>query len=128
MRPKKKDPLLELFKQLKPLLQNYVPPLTAKKDSDTGYEVWGTKQAMIAGKMKSEIFFAAFMVQKSFIGFYYFPIYTHPEIKKDLPPRLVKLLSGKSCFHIAEVDENLMQDIETALAFGFEFYTKQGWI
>lgn len=128
MRPKKKDPLIEIFKQLKPVLQNYVPPLTAKKDSDTGYEVWGTKQAMIAGKMKSEIFFAAFMVKKNFVGLYYFPIYTHPEIKKDLPPKLVKLLSGKSCFHISELDENLIQHIETALDVGFKFYVQQGWI
>lgn len=128
MRPKKKNPLVELYKQLKPLLERYAPPLNAKKDSDTGYELWGAKQAMIAGKMKSEIFFAAFMVQKNFVGFYYFPIYTHPEIRKDLPPRLLKLLSGKSCFHITEPDENLLNDIEAALDFGFKFYDKQGWI
>lgn len=128
MRPKKKNPLVELYKQLKPLLEKYSPPLTAKKDSDTGYEVWGTKQAMIADKMKSEIFFAAFMVQKNFVGFYYFPIYTHPEIRKDISPKLIKLLSGKSCFHITQLDDLLLQDIEATLKFGFEFYKEKGWI
>ena len=128
MRPKKKDPLSEIYKQLKPLLQKYVPPLFAKKDSETGYEVWGDKQTLIADKMNSEIFFAAFMVQKNFVGFYYFPIYTHPEIKKNLPPRLLKLLSGKSCFHISEVNPDLISNIESALEYGFRFYIKKGLI
>ncbi len=128
MRPKKKNPYVEIYKQLKPLLENYAPPLTAKKDSDTGYELWSNKELVIADIMKSEIFFAAFMVQKNFVGFYYFPIYTHPEIKKDLPPRLVKLLSGKSCFHISNLDDELLADIDSTLRFGFAFYIKQNWI
>ncbi len=128
MRPKKKNPYVEIFKQLKPLLENYAPPLTAKKDSDTGYELWSNKELMIADIMKSEIFFAAFMVQKNFVSFYYFPIYTHPEIKKDLPPRLVNLLSGKSCFNITSLDDELLVDIEAALRYGFAFYIKQNWI
>ncbi len=128
MRPKNKDPLVELFKQLKPLLKKYSPPLKAKKDSDTGYELWSDKQVVIADKMKSEIFFAAFMVQKGFVSFYYFPVHTHPEVKKELQPKLLKLLKGKSCFHITQADDVLRKDIEGALDFGFKFYQEKGWI
>jgi len=128
MRPKKKDPIVELYKQLKPLLERYSPPLIAKKDSATGYELRSNKQVVIADKMTSEIIFAAFMVQKGYVGFYYFPVYTHPEIRKNLQPNLLKLLKGKSCFHLTEETPELLVDIEAALRFGFNFYKKQDWI
>jgi len=128
MRPRKKDPIVELFKQLKPLLERYSPPLIVKKDSDTSYELRSNKQVVIADKMTSEIFFAAFIVQKGYVGFYYSPIYTHPEIRRNLPPNLIKLLKGKSCFHITEESPELFVEIESALRFGFNFYKRKDLI
>jgi len=43
-------------------------------------------------------------------------------------PDLRKLLKGKSCFHIKKLDENLVNQIETALKEGLNYYKMQGAI
>ena len=40
----------------------------------------------------------------------------------------LKLLKGKSCFRIRELDEELEAQIEDALDKGFELYKQRGWI
>jgi len=128
MRPKKTDPLIDAYKKLKPLLEKYASELTVKKDTSTGYELWTNKQALIAGKMQGELFFAAFVIQKNFVAFYYFPVYTHPELQKNISKKLLKMLKGKSCFHITNLDSETFNDISNTLELGFEHYKKLGWI
>jgi len=118
----------EIFKTLKPVFQKHTSKLVVKKDSPGYYELWTGKPVELAGRKFDELFFASIAIKKNFVGFYYFPIYTNPEIKKDLPPGLLKLLSGKSCFHVKKLDDNLLKDIESALEFGYRFYSKKGFI
>jgi len=58
------------------------------------------------------------------------PVYTDAELKKEdvFGPELLKLLKGKSCFHVRALDEKLEKQIEKALKLGFELYKKRGWI
>ncbi|WP_448634072.1 hypothetical protein [Pedobacter panaciterrae] len=49
-------------------------------------------------------------------------------MKKIFGPDLLKLLNGKSCFHINKLDDALMLQIEEALAAGFKLYKEKGWV
>lgn len=127
-RPAAPADLNATFKSLRGLLRAYRPPLVAKVDGPRRYELWSTKDVEIAGRKRSEVFFAAVIIQKSYVGFYFMPVYAAPEMKRVFAPELLGLLKGKSCFHIKSLDAHLMARIKSALAKGFRLYKKNGWV
>jgi len=74
------------------------------------------------------VFFAGIIIQKSYVGFYFMPVYAEPEVKQLFQPELISLLKGKSCFHIKKLEPILLSQIEDVLAAGFELYKKRGWV
>jgi len=47
-------------------------------------------------------------------------------MKKIFDPQLLKLLKGKTSFHIKEINEELPGQIPDALKKGFDIYKKNG--
>ncbi len=121
------DNRLEIFKEIKKLLKKYEPPLTATSDFEGRYELVSKKPVEIAGRKKPEIYFAAAIIQSTYVGFYLMSVYAHPEMTKAIPAELLKTLKGKSCFHIKTLDATLKKQIAEALKLSFDFYKKQGW-
>ena len=120
-----------IFERLQPLLAEHAPPFVeraggvrAKRD----YQLWSEKEAVINGRPRSEVFFAGLIVQKSYVGFYYMPVYAEPERKELFGPELLGLLKGKSCFHVKRLDDTLLRQIREALAAGRRLYLERGWI
>jgi hypothetical protein len=37
------------------------------------------------------------------------------------------MLKGKSCFHIKELDTDLLKEIKKAVDSGYKMYRKKGW-
>jgi len=70
----------------------------------------------------------AVILQKGYVGLYVMCIYGNPEAKKKLSPNLMKLLKGKSCFHVKKLDDGLRADIEVALEMGTKVYKERGWL
>ena len=124
--------LQTIFDTLKPLLQAYQPPLTAQVDTPARYELWSVKSSaeplVIEGRKRSQVFFASLIIQKAYVGFYFMPVYVETELKTIFQPELLRLLKGKSCFHIKKLDAALLGQIEAALKIGFELYQHRGWI
>lgn len=120
--------LQAMFATLKPLLRKYAPPLAPKTDNGDTYDLWSFRPIEIDGRKRKEVFFAALTIQKSYVGFYYMPVYAVPEIKKLFAPELLRLLKGKSCFHIKILTPELVVQIESALRTGFAFYQERGWV
>lgn len=124
--------LQAIFDTLKPLLQSYTPPLTARVDTPARYELWSVKPTaeplLVEGRKRSEVFFASLIIQKAYVGFYFMPVYVETELKTIFQPELLRLLKGKSCFHIKKLDAALLGQIEAALKIGFELYQQRGWI
>lgn len=120
--------LTRIYKKLYKLLKPYQKHLTARWDLDSKYDLWSEKDVVIAGRERKEVFFASIIIQSNYVGFYYMPIYTDTSLKKVFKPELLKLLKGKSCFHIKELDAKLEKQIEIALKKGFALYKKRGWI
>jgi len=74
------------------------------------------------------VYFAGFTIQSNFVGFYFMPVYIDTTLKAVFEPKLLKLMKGKSCFHIKELDYLLEKQIKKALKIGFNLYKKRGWI
>jgi hypothetical protein len=122
------DNRIEIFQQLKIALKTYEPPFVAKTDLDSRYELWSVKDLQIAGRKRKEVFFAGLIIQRSYVGFYYMPVYTHAAMKRLFKKELLATLKGKSCFHITKLDTILLTQIRQALKLGHRLYRKNGWV
>ena len=120
--------LMRTFKKLKKILEQYEGSLKLKFDLKEKYELWTDKEVNIAGINKKELFFAGLTLQKNYVSFYFMPIYIEPELKEKLDPELLKLLKGKSCFHIKSIDQELENKINDALQKGYNLYQKNEFI
>lgn len=120
--------LNEIFQQLKGRLKQYQPPLVAKVDEDAHFELWSVKDLVIDGRKRKEVYFAGLVIQKGYVGFYYMPVYASEAMKSMFSPELLKLLKGKSCFHVKKLDPQLLDQIDSALSVGFRNYQERGWV
>jgi len=124
-----KTDFVEIFQTIRASLQPYATVgFSNRINSETSFDLWSDKNVVIEGKKRNEVFFASVMIQKGHVGFYYMPVYAEPDMKKIFHPNLLKLLKGKSCFHILKLDDALMSEIEDALAAGFKLYKERGWV
>lgn len=119
----KPDNKPEIFEELKKLLQPYSKKLTVKGDSEKGYSLYHIGHYEMWGREFEELFFASTSIMKNFVGFYFFPIYTHPK-KFELDPELKKMLKGKSCFHVKELTPQVKKKIAALLKEGYALYKK----
>jgi hypothetical protein len=122
------DELINIFKKLKSILGKYERPLKPKWDLDSKYDLWSTKDVEVYGRKRKEIYFAGLIIQSNYVGFYFMPVYSNPELKKAFGSELLELLNGKSCFHVKHLDNILEQQIGKALKIGYNLYKKRGWI
>ena len=120
--------LTTIFTFLKALLAAYAPPLTSKRDEPGYYDLWSVKDLVIEGRKRKEVYFAGLIIQGGYVGFYFMPVYAEAEIKAIFAPELLRLLKGKSCFHIKRLTPELLAQIEAALKVGFEMYQQRGWV
>jgi len=120
--------LQAIFGTLKPLLKAYQPPMVPKTDTESYFDLWSLKPVVLEGRKRKEIFFAGLIIQKDYVGFYFMPIYAETDLKTVFKQELLRLLKGKSCFHIKKLDDELLRQIEAALKIGYELYQERGWV
>jgi hypothetical protein len=117
----------QIFESLRKILQPFAGGSIQSRTAAGQYHLWSEKDMRVNGRKMNELLFASAMVQKGYVGFYFFPIYCYPDLKKTLPPGLLALLKGKNCFHIRKWDEELLSKIEVTLQAGHLLYLRQGW-
>lgn len=124
------DDLLKIFAEVKKLMTPYEHgTVKARFDIQGKYDLWSEKDLVDPlGKKRKEISFAALIVQSSYVGFYFMPVYCSEKIKQVIHPDLMKLLKGKACFHIKDTSPELMSHIADALKKGYDGYKKLGWV
>ena len=120
--------LQEIQDRLKAILSEYCPPLTARVDTPRRYELYSINEVVIDGRKRSEVYFAGAIIQKSFVGFYFMPMYGNPEFIERLSPELKKCIKGKACLNIREADQELFKQIEKMTRDGFKMYKGLKWI
>ena len=120
-----------IYDRLRPLLAQHAPPFAERSGGIPGkrdYQLWSERDVVIEGRPRTEVYFAGLIVQKSYVGFYFMPVYTEPERKGLFAPGLLKLLKGKSCFHVRRLDDELLDQVGAALAEGRRLYEARGWV
>jgi len=122
------EELLHIYSKLKKILKEFEGSFKPKFDLDSKYDLWSFKDVVIADRKRKEVFFASIVIQSSYVGFYYMPIYFDTELKDVFDPELLSMLKGKSCFHIKKIDSKLENQIKKALKIGFDLYKKRGWV
>jgi hypothetical protein len=121
----------EVFTTIKGVLEQHSPPFVARTGQVKGkadYHLVSEKQVTIDGRPRSEVYFAAVIAQKGYVGLYYMPVSTDRERKELFEPELLALLKGKSCFHVKRLDGGLLQQISDALQRGRGLYEERGWV
>jgi hypothetical protein len=121
--------LVPIFEAIKKMLLPYEKG-TIKLRGGTGGQIAmvSDKPIEIAGRKRDELWFAAALIQKGYVGFYFVPIYAQPDLKSIFKPELMKCLKGKSCFHIKKADPIIYDQIKDALKKGYDGYKERGWI
>src|SRR5205085_10447724 len=89
-----------IFKKIKSILESFESAALKGSGNDSKYEVYGTKKVFVFNREVDGMYFAAAMIHKGFVGFYFMPIYCDPKLISEIPDNLKKLLKGKSCFHV----------------------------
>ena len=122
--------LKQTFNETKDLLEVVSSPFYEKTTArpKRGYHLWTGKTVTIYDKEYEELYFAGIIEQKDFVGFYFMPIYMTPSITHEIPSVLLKLLTGKSCFHIKELTPELEVAIRKTLKAGIKSYRTLGWV
>ena len=120
--------LIKIFNKLKTILKKYEGELKPKFDLDSKYDLWSFKEVEILGRKRKEVYFAGLIIQSSYVGFYYMPIYVDTKMKNVFDPELLSMLKGKSCFHIKDLDEKIEGQIKKSLEIGYHLYKKRGWV
>lgn len=115
-----------MFELIKKEIRKYEKKVNVTKESDSGIETYTTKPYVMGGKTYPSISFACALIMKGHVGFYLFPLYTHPEFRKELPPELGKTLKGKTCFNIKKLDDKLLKQISDTLKKAYAFYKAKG--
>jgi hypothetical protein len=115
----------EFVKQLKPYVKGSIKQ---KGGTNGAITLVSDKKVVIDGRKKDEVHFAAALIQKGYVGFYFMPVYAEGSVRKDIHPELMKTLKGKACFHIKKLDKEMIYQIKEALQLGYEMYKKNGWI
>jgi hypothetical protein len=120
--------LIPQFEQVKALLQPYAGRYQVRVDDPDRYELWTGRPAVIDGRQKGDVFFAALIIQKHYVGFYFMPVYADADLRELFGPELLTTLKGKSCFHLRKLAPEILGQIEQALQQGDRLYELRGWI
>lgn len=114
--------LNEISQRLKSLLAEHQSILKTTTDASDKFEVAGTIPTMQGKKKVDGIYFATIMMKPKDVRFYFFPAYTHKEQLGELPENLKKVLKGKSCFHIKQMDDDMEQNMRRLIKRSVECY------
>ncbi|MGK7393476.1 MAG: hypothetical protein ACNS62_02850 [Candidatus Cyclobacteriaceae bacterium M3_2C_046] len=120
-----KKEVSDIQQTLLSMLEEQVPPLKLKTNTDDQYEFTGTKPVMQGKKKVDGMYFASIIAKAKDVRLYFFPIYTHPAEFEHLSPQLRKYLKGKSCFHIKNLSKELEDEIKSMVDLGLRVYQKE---
>lgn len=119
---------IEIFREIKKILTQYESKLEVRGDTDEAYHLYGKKEVQIGKRLYKGMYFASVVINKGFVGFHFFPIYTHSTEFKDLDKPLMECMKGKSCFNIKKNEPDIYKGIKKALKKGYSLYKKINYV
>jgi hypothetical protein len=116
------------FVHLKTLLMPYAEKLEVIFNEPHRFELQFDKEYTTVSQKthktihKHGLYFAGSMIHKHHVGFYFMPIYSHPNEFLTVDPQLKSLLHGQTCFRFEEITDTQKKEIAELLKKGFEIY------
>lgn len=120
--------LLDIFNAIKKEMMPYSPPFNVRINIEGKFDLWSEKDIEAFGRKYDSMMLASIIIQSGYVGFYFLPIYENPSLKEKFSSAFVKHLKGKSCFHVKELNNEILNEIKKALKIGYDAYKKKGWI
>ena len=102
--------------------------LTVRRDERGYFDLWSEKDIVIDGRRRKDVYFCGLVIQKSYVGFYFMPLYADDDLSAVFGPELLATLKGKSCFHLRRLTPELKEQLTAALAAGWLLYEERGWV
>ena len=105
-----------IYGRLRGILEPHAQKMYVSVDSDVWY---GLDLAPEADR-EPATWFGAVRLGKSYVSYYLMPVYAEPRLLDDVSPELKKRMQGKSCFNLTRVDEDLLAELTSLTARGYE--------
>jgi hypothetical protein len=115
---------LGTFAALRAILSEFDGKLRVTQDEPGKYELVSLEPTHKGKPM----YFGGVLIQKNYVSFYLMPLYTHPELEKDLSPDLKRHKQGKACFNFKEPDLLLFVQLAALSVAGYRAYQERGWV
>lgn len=124
-----KTDLIEIFQTIRAVMQPYTAQgFNNRINSDDAYDLWSEKNVTVEGKERTEVCFASLEVREGAVVLYFMPVDTAEGRKAIFDPALLDLWKEDSGFEIRKLDDELLKNIENALAGGFRTYKEKDWV
>jgi hypothetical protein len=115
---------LATFAALRAILSEFDGKLRVIRDEPGKYELV-SRGPTFKGK---PMYFGSVLIQKNYVSFHLMPIYTHPELEKNISGDLKRHKHGKSCFNFTEPDLLLFVQLAALAVGGYRAYQMKGWV
>jgi hypothetical protein len=103
-----KDAFDATFDTLRGVLSQFVPELRVQIDEPGEYQL---SSQTLKDRIGRPLFVAAVQSRKNYVSYHLMPVYTSPELLKNVSPDLRKRMQGKSCFTFRTIDSQQVEEL-----------------
>ncbi|RZL20160.1 MAG: hypothetical protein EOO89_01105 [Pedobacter sp.] len=124
-----KTDLIEIFQTIRASMQPYATlGFDNRINSETVYDLWSNKNVEIDGSSRNEVFFTSVAIKDNDIAVHVFPQDQKSHLQEINSPGLSDLKSDEGYFKIDKLDDQLLAQIEEAIAAAYKIYKDKGWV
>jgi hypothetical protein len=123
-----KTDLIEIFQTIRASLQPYATlGFDNRSNTEEVYDLWSNKNVEIEGNLKNEVFFTQVSIDTDHVTFSLFPKdFNVGDVK--MSDDLAELRTEDGNFNVSELDDELLSQIEDAVAAAYKIYKDKGWV
>lgn len=122
---------VSIYKDLVDLLKPYSKRLEVRMKEKYQYELWTEHEHRAKSfhpRRRHGVLFAGIWICKPHVGFYFYPLHLHEELKESIPVELQAIMKGRSAFHFKTFHESVQNQMKDLLDAGFKLFEEKGWI
>jgi hypothetical protein len=124
-----KTDLIEIFQTIRASMQPYATlGFDNRINSETVYDLWSNKNVEIDGSSRYEVFFTSVAIKDDDVAVHIFPQDQQSLMKEVSSAGLSDLQSDEGFFKIDKLDDQLLAQIEEAIAAAYKIYKDKGWV
>lgn len=107
-----------VFAALRKVLQSFKGEITTQTDKPNDYHT-AMPGLLHRGK---PLYFAGVKTGKNYVSYHLLPLYSNPELNKQVPAELKKRKQGMACFNFAAVDDARFAELKKLTATGLKMF------